>query len=162
MPTLPHFLFDSHKRYKDDTNRVASWLAETAQKCGYSLKLDAPVSRPPGRLKGKARKEAREKERAQSAEAITSAVRHTLTVDDFVDLAQRIANHNPNIKVPSLILGLLRSAINLRNRCSNWFQGNATTVEDKFDNSNHSHFIGVLQSVEKILEPYSVTETTTF
>ena len=32
---LPDFLFDSHKRYKADTNRVAAWLAETAQKYGH-------------------------------------------------------------------------------------------------------------------------------
>jgi len=28
---LPDFLFDRHKRYKADTNRVARWLAETSQ-----------------------------------------------------------------------------------------------------------------------------------
>lgn len=161
MASLPHFLFDSHKRYKEDTNRVASWLAETGQKCGYSLNSDAPESAPTtGRLKGKARKEAREKERAQAAETTTSAVRRTLTANDFIGLAQRIANHKPIVKVPRLILGLLRSAINLRNHCSVWFQENATTEEDRIDNSNHSHFIGVLERVEKILEPNSVSEST--
>ena len=57
-------------------------------------------------------------------------------------------------------MDLLRSAIALRKRCANWFQENATTEEDKIDNSNHTHFIDVLERVEKILEPNSVSEST--
>jgi len=56
MTTLPSFLFDNYQRYKEDTNRVATWLAETAQKHGHPLKDQIPTPRPPGRLKGKYRK----------------------------------------------------------------------------------------------------------
>ena len=88
MTTLPPFLFDTHKRYKEDTNRVPTWLAETAQKCGYyCLNAGAHESRPSGRLKGKARKEAREKQKAEAAETIPSAVRYTIPVNEFTGLA---------------------------------------------------------------------------
>ena len=159
MTTLPPFLFDSHKRYKEDTNRVITWLAETAQKCGHPLKVEAPASHPSGRLKGKARKQAREIERAEGSETTTSALRHTIAVNEFTGLAQWIANHKPSVKVPPLILRLFESAIALRKRCADWFQQKAITEEGMSDNFKHWHFIGVLERVLQILEPNSVSES---
>lgn len=51
MTPLPEFLFDTYKRHKADTNRVAAWLVETAQKCCHALEI-LVTSRPSGpRLK---------------------------------------------------------------------------------------------------------------
>ena len=158
--TLPSFLFDSHKRYKEETNRVVTWLVETAQKCGFLPSLETTPTRQSGRLKGKARKMAREKEKAEVDETIASATRFTVTVNHFTDLADRIANHKPRVKVPNLILSLVRSAITQRKRCADWFHKRATTEEVKIDNSKHWHFISVLELVLKILEPNSVSEST--
>ena len=74
---LPDFLFDSHKRYKADTDRVAAWLAETAQKFGHTLKSQPSTSRPigSGRLKGK---EAREKA-STGATTSSTALRYIIT-----------------------------------------------------------------------------------
>ena len=110
MATLPDFLFDTHKRYKADTNRVAAWLVETAQKCGLTLDSQPSSSRPSGRLKGKARKEAR----VAGTPTATTYLRHIVTVKGFTDMAQVIAQQKPKIPVPDSILGLLRSAISLR------------------------------------------------
>ena len=157
MTTLPSFLFNSHKRYKEDTNRVATWLVETAQKYGHPLKGQPPSSRPSGRLKGKDRKKAREAEKAGGAETIIPPIRYTITVKEFTDLADWIANLKPPVKVPRLILSLIRSAITLRRRCADWFQTKGAKEED---NLNHSYFIDVLERVLGILEPKSVSEST--
>jgi hypothetical protein len=34
---LPGFLKDSYKQYKDDTDRLATWLLSAAKKCGYEV-----------------------------------------------------------------------------------------------------------------------------
>jgi hypothetical protein len=158
---LPDFLFDSHKRYKADTDRVAAWLAETAQKFGHALKSQPSMSRPAGsaRLKGKARKEAREKAATTSPTTTAVAVPYTITTQEFTSLAELIANRSPPIKVPQFILTLLRSAIALRKRCSDWFQSKATHEGAK--NLTHSHFITVLERVLQILEPHSPSKTIT-
>ena len=154
MTPLPDFLFDTYKRYKADTDRVAAWLVETAQKCGHTLESQV-TSRPSGpRLKGKARKEAR------MAGTAAGGLRHTVTVKGLADLAQSIANQKPQIKVPKLILLLLKSAITLRRRCADWFQKNATGQELPESLDKHSHFIGVLEVVLQILEPNSAPENT--
>src|SRR5271167_2118079 len=143
MTTLPSFLFDNYKRYKEDTNRVATWLAETAQKHGHPLKDQIPTPRPPGRLKGKYRKLAREA--ANATKETVAATRCTITAREFTDLADWIANLKPPVKVPRLILSCIRSAVTLRKRCSEWFQKNRAEEELMPDDLSHSHFICVLE-----------------
>ena len=160
MATLPSFVFDSYKRYKEDTNRVATWLVETAQKYGHPLKGQPPTSRPSGRLKGKERKKTREAEKSRHGGTTIPPIRCTITVKEFTDLANWIANVKPRVKVPQVIVGLIRSAITLRKRCADWFQGNIANEEVTADNSKHTHFIGVLERVLNILEPNSSSGST--
>ena len=56
---LNSLLTSSYLQYKSDTDTVASWLANTAIKCGYPADLLTKGKQKPqasGRLKGKARK----------------------------------------------------------------------------------------------------------
>jgi hypothetical protein len=32
---LPIFLYNTYKQYKADADKIATWLAETAKKCGW-------------------------------------------------------------------------------------------------------------------------------
>jgi hypothetical protein len=41
---LPSFLKRTYAIYKEDTVSVASWLASTARRCGYSLDLLSNVA----------------------------------------------------------------------------------------------------------------------
>jgi hypothetical protein len=148
---LPDFLFDTHKRYKADTNRVSQWLAETAQKCGFDLGPQPSTSRLSGRLKGKARKAAR----LNPSPATTASSPHIVTVQGFTDTAEFIVQQTPPIRVPDTVLGLLRSAVNLRQRCSTWFQKQSNQEDLGESTDKHSHFIGILEDVLKILEPHS-------
>jgi hypothetical protein len=64
---LPESLLGSISKYKADTDAVAAWLAATARVCGYKCNLEVlDDAKPPGvasgRLKGKARKEAKKRE----------------------------------------------------------------------------------------------------
>jgi hypothetical protein len=151
MASLPDFLFDTHKRYKADTNRVAEWLAKTAQKWGLKLETHPSSSRPSGgRLKGKARQE------AGKAAANPQSAHHIITVKGFTDMAQFIVQQSPPIRVPDTIIGLLRSAISLRQRCSQWFLSQSIEEDRLLESTDkHSHFIDVLEDVLEILEPYS-------
>jgi hypothetical protein len=155
---LPDFLFDTHKRYKADTNRVAQWLAETAQKCGFVLGVQ-PTPQPAlqprtgPRLKGKERKEAR---LANPPPAITPSTAHIVTVKGFTNMAQFIVRQTPAICVPDTIFELLRSAISLRKKCSSWFQQMSNPKKElRESDDKHSHFIGVLETVLEILKPRS-------
>ncbi|KAL8655273.1 MAG: hypothetical protein Q9226_003114 [Calogaya cf. arnoldii] len=97
---LAQTLHSSYRRYKEDTDVIATWLAVTAKRCGYSEDLltnshDATssfsTSQPAGRLKGKARKLA--KAEAQNPESSDSGTRprYAIKVKEFVTLAHFIA-----------------------------------------------------------------------
>ena len=130
---LPEFLFDSHKRYKADTNCVAAWLAETSQlKCGYTLMAQSPNASP------------------------TSTGR-VITTQELVTMAEVIAGRKPPIKTPRFIVDLLRSAITLRTRCTKWFSSQARGQTAQ--NTAHSHFIGVLEKILQVLQPTVATSS---
>src|SRR5947209_16705379 len=111
----PSFFHTSYKQYKDDTNRVASWLATTAKRCGYPsdiltstvVKKDAQTA---PKLKGRARKLARDAAKAappkkpaeQSKDETEAKKVYTIARKDFVTLADFIATSNkPPVQVPA-------------------------------------------------------------
>ncbi|KIW27233.1 uncharacterized protein PV07_06991 [Cladophialophora immunda] len=54
---LPQHLQSSYQQYKADTDHIATWLATTAQRCGFTLNLQvAEEATRPMKLKGRARK----------------------------------------------------------------------------------------------------------
>lgn len=53
-------LSSAYSQYKEDTDSVAAWLTSTARKCGFQPEqLSSAANAGPGRLKGKARKDAK-------------------------------------------------------------------------------------------------------
>lgn len=65
---LPESLLSSYRQYKSDTDSIGNWLVTTAKRYGYSadLLIESKSSieqdaQPSTRLKGKARKAARDK-----------------------------------------------------------------------------------------------------
>lgn len=83
---FPEGLDSRYKRYKADSQAVASWLVTTAEKCGYQLppseKTKTSTKSP--RLKGKARKMARERENAAPERPPHP---YLLSMDAFIPLA---------------------------------------------------------------------------
>src|SRR5437762_3512711 len=109
------FLTSSYLQYKADTNILASWLAATAKKCGYASDLlqreNASQKQSSQRLKGRARKQARET--AQNSQEDTkptpsqsaAAPTYTIAIRDFISLAEYIASFTrPPVRVPQNVV----------------------------------------------------------
>lgn len=152
---LPPALTSTYKLYKQDTDYVATWLAQTAKAHGYPNALSEAVDMAKTsskRLKGKARKEA--KDRGASRSMQTQKTQHyTLALQDFVPLAAFIANRaNSVIHVPGLIMSMLDRVIEVRTRFGQQLKeyGTQTTAQE---NIKHQHFIQTLAKVRDTLKP---------
>lgn len=147
----PEGLNSRYKRYKADSQAVASWLVTTAEKCGYQLppseKTKTSTKSP--RLKGKARKMARERENAAPERP---SYPYLLNMDAFIPLALRIANcRKPRILVPATFAYHLQHAIAERKRFQKYYENTEEADSIAKASDGHGHFISVLQSVRDIL-----------
>lgn len=179
---LSDFLRSSLKTYKDDTNSIAAWLAVTAKQCGYSSDLldrtdsstassssssssTLPPSQSSARLKGKARKQAKDAAAAQGNRPEASKIAssppnkpsYIIKVRDFTTLAEFIAGfRKPVIKVPTYLVNALNRAIELRSQHNAWSrEQNDSDEPTKRENTDesHSYFLGVLERTREILKP---------
>ena len=99
---LPNFLYDTYQQYKADTEKIATWLAETAKHCGWAEANEANgttniQSNKAPKLKGRARKLARdaaaaEKAGAPSKKNVAKEQMYIIRMKDFVPMAQLIAH----------------------------------------------------------------------
>lgn len=156
---LPSFLQGTYAIYKEDTDYVASWLASTATRCGYSLDLLSNVA---GEVSGqKVPKKKKEKngkaptlvdklttQGQPSATAPATPVIYTIAVKDFVSLAEYIvAFQKPPVEVPSLFVSVLDRAIALRRKHNSWFSDAGRSSND----DGHTFFLGTLERVRETL-----------
>lgn len=156
----------NYRQYKQDTAIVASWLTATAEKHGYSARLSTPSlhhhttkgqAKGGGRLKGKARKEAKD----QAAAAQGSKDKHMgsaiskLDPGDFVPLARFIVALKPVVQVPLYFITAINRTIISRKRFWQMWGGNDEGLDEDTRESNkgHLHFICVLEEVRTILQP---------
>ncbi|KAK7921304.1 hypothetical protein PG985_009326 [Apiospora marii] len=77
----PGELLTTHKQYTLDTGSIAGWLLENATKCGFKRTGK-------GRLKGKARAQAREAEKAGTSQPN----KYKIQVSEFISMARAIAS----------------------------------------------------------------------
>lgn len=162
---LPNFLQSSYQTYKEDTDFIAKWLAVKAKQCGYPADLLSPpdpptslpqLARPSQRLKGAARKKAKNaaKENLAPSTAPDSSAdvpKYTIKVKDFTALAECVARFTkPVVKVPVALATVLNRAIELRQQHYTWSRGQA---ESEHSNESHAYFLGVLERTREILKP---------
>jgi hypothetical protein len=171
---LPEFLFSTYKQYKTDTDKITTWLAETAKKCGYkSASFDREASGEnapdqngkPAKLKGRARKLARDAAAAEkkvpaasSGDANTKGAekKFTVPVREFEIMAEHIAkSQDASLKIPRGFINLMKRCIKTRRGTSDWFQENVpvTTDEEVDSTDRHMHFANVLQRTLQTLLP---------
>lgn len=157
---LPLIVKSGYQIYKEDTDKVATWLAAQGQICGYQGDIPGfsnPSAEPAEstkRLKGRARKEAKIEKEAESSttkpdDDEAGPPTYTLKVKDFIALAQKIAAATkPAVRVPSDIANALSRAIELRQKYS-------TTLGAAGDDADqaHQHFLRVLEQTREILRP---------
>lgn len=172
---LPDFLQSSLKIYKEDTNTIATWLAVKAKQFGYPADLldhtdekfsssSSQSSQPSIRLKGKARKQAKDAQKEQGklseipANSSDTLERpYIIKVKDFTTLAEYVAgSKKPVVKVPKDLVAALNRAIELRGQHNVWSLGQDGSDEPtvKADaNKSHSYFLGILERTREILKP---------
>jgi hypothetical protein len=102
---LPPALKSIYQQYKGDTDAVATWIATTAKAHGYVEGMGSAASGG-GRLKGKARKQA--KQAAQplqdfgatiGSKPVAQAKKYLLKISDFEPMAAFLSRVD-SIKVP--------------------------------------------------------------
>lgn len=125
---LPDFLRPSYRRYKDDTDRFAFWLVNTARRCGHQA---SPAKSPD----------------TAWPEGRPAESRYRATTNDLLNFGQAIASSA--LHVPASIIAVGRRAARLRRDVTShlWGQGNAAS------NMRHAHFSQVLDDICDALEP---------
>ena len=162
---LPEFLSSRYSTYKADTDKIASWLAENAAKCGWTAPTDvprnggAPQDAKVPKLKGRARKLARDAAAAEkkvpspSEKTDPELPRHIIRIKDFVPMAACIAKHSSSIRISSGFLNLIKRCIMARNSTTDWYASKATCDDQESKDSveKHLHFTSVLEKVFRTL-----------
>jgi hypothetical protein len=156
--------YSSYKRYKTNTDAVATWLLTTAKKHGcraYDTSDSSPAaSAAAPRLKGKARKLAKEADAAAAKQAALKPAAYRIEIKDFIQLAQFIAKSTtPQIKVPDHTARDLQQAIKMRKSHQAWLTmissqtETATAADPTAADQAHTYFIHTLEIVMDILRP---------
>ncbi|KAK3169759.1 hypothetical protein OEA41_009143 [Lepraria neglecta] len=112
---------------------------------------------PSGRLKGRARKEAKLKiaaEAAKAAEDTKTNTTYRIKLSQFTKLAGVIV-HASGSSVPDSVLKLAKQIVDLPKGFSRFYEKEATDAVRK-ENFNHAHFITIIEEVINILTPSSL------
>ena len=150
---IPDFLTDTYKCYKSNTIEALTWLGTTEKARNKGPSVFQQAQQP--RLKGKARKIAKETAQASASE------KHILALADIVPLARSIVSHGQHtLQVPPRIIRILRNAIKARRQCTEWFlkQVDNDLVTD-VSNEGHAHFTNILEEVLSLLQPFCCRES---
>ncbi|CAH0028290.1 unnamed protein product [Clonostachys rhizophaga] len=154
---LPPALKSIYQQYKGDTDAVATWLATTAKANGYVQGMGSAASGG-GRLKGKARKQA--KQAAQppqdfgatiSSKPAAQAKKYALKISDFEPMATFLSRIN-SIKVPDYFAVAIERVVWVRKNFANGLSGSGSTADTASD-ERHLHFANVLERVRDLLRP---------
>lgn len=151
---IPDSLTDTYNYYKANTTEALTWLGTTEKAWDERPSVFQQEPKRP-RLKGKARKLAKETAPAPTSE------KHILALADIVPLARSIVSHGPRtVRVPPRIIAILRKAISARQQCTAWFLGHVDNdlVTDT-SNEGHSYFTSILQEVLSLLQPLCRPDT---
>jgi hypothetical protein len=180
---LPGVLDGSYQRYKTDTNTFLRWLSRAAILCKYkkskrtsSALPSASSTKPPPsnapektltlaeKLRAQAgKKETREEEEKKNPVAASAGlepvvrpiVRHTIRTDLLLRQAELVAK-NEKIKVPDVVIQVVRRAIEARKRSASLFTQTGIDnghPDDRNPYNRHAHFIETLEKAMHILKP---------
>ena len=120
---------------------------------GTSPSDSAPSPTPSGRLKGRARKDAKLRTAAASVVSVedaTSQPMYRIKLSQFTELARKIAESNGTI-VPASVIKLGGQVVDLRKGFSRFYEKQATD-STRTANLKHAHFVSTLEEVISILK----------
>ncbi|KAK5079750.1 hypothetical protein LTR70_008817 [Exophiala xenobiotica] len=153
---LPDFLVGTYRQYKQDTKTIAVWLASTARSYGYifdasSTNQDDQVVKKKAKAKVKPKPKTKKQQRDAARRIPAQQRKVVIPISDFVPLAAYITEHiKLPTRVPPSMLTVIERVIEARTDCGTWFKN------DAIGKDGHKYFIGILQQVHKILQPYTV------
>ncbi|KAG5774239.1 hypothetical protein H9Q72_000307 [Fusarium xylarioides] len=147
---LPGVLVTALERYKEDTNSVAGWLASTAKAYGYKPQPNETQTSSSGRLKGNARKKAKQNAAESNREI---GQKYTVVIKDFVPMAEHIAAQTkPRIQVPGSFATTIDRVIYERSSFRRLLAEQGAEVDEIAD-QNHAYFVRVLEAAREALRP---------
>lgn len=130
----PSPFLNTYKTYKEGTNRITTWLVETARRCG--LDINSHLADP---------------NTFQSATSKLSRS-HQIPLKSYTAFAQAIADStDPKIKLPKSIELVLENVIRLRKQANHFFSRISKGADSRAD-TGHRHFVDVLEDVLTILK----------
>ncbi|KAI0973477.1 hypothetical protein F4678DRAFT_477921 [Xylaria arbuscula] len=149
----------TYQLYKRDTDAVAGWLASTAKSLGFATDVTATTSASKpvagGRLKGKARAEAKKQGAAapkQSSPA--TGPKYIIDIKDFVPLAEYVAGKVTS--VPETFRVTIDRVIAMRSgfrgRLEKYGKEISEISDAKHQNSIEGALVQVLENVREALE----------
>lgn len=146
---IPDFLTDTYKYYKSNTTEALTWLGTTEKARNKRPAVFQQAPKQP-RLKGKARKSAKETAPASASE------KYILALADIVPLARSIVSHGQHpLQVPPRIIRILRKAITARRQCTAWFLKQVDNdLMSNVSNEGHAYFTAILEEVLSLLQPF--------
>ncbi|KAK4890206.1 hypothetical protein LTR27_011088 [Elasticomyces elasticus] len=129
MAPVPAHIVGRHKLYKAGTERLAQYLARTANAFCDVQSLTG------------------------GGTEVTSNHQRTVKIStrDFLALARTIAGAAPAVVVPAYILRLTENVIAGRRYCAEWYSSQPSSKEMDEQNNRHAHFIEILQEVFGLL-----------
>ena len=147
---MPSEIFvNTYQLYKKHTDKLAKWLLETAELCGWEFDLyqDMPGGNADGRPKRSKRKKSQLKLPAAAAEGLTFRIR----LSHFIELATIIVE-NKHIKIPDTVVKLVEETVELRKRFSEFYDKQASHASKNVEMPSHSGHLFFIQTLEKVLE----------
>jgi hypothetical protein len=159
----------SYLAYKHDTSAFLSWLGSASKVCGWkqpkrkkgdTSEVKTPVvpvvtlalaNKGPQRLKGKARKEAKEAAAAGTTPAFSSSAttvlpKRTFTTAELIQqielVSQADAALRPDVRMPVAVYKALQRAIGARERFARWYGRTRASSDDSM--KSHDYFTSIL------------------
>ena len=145
----PEIFVNTYQLYKRNTDKLAKWLLETAEQCGWEINFyqDTPDGSAHGRSKRSKRKNSQPKLPAATAEGLTFRIR----LSHLIELATIIAE-SKHIKIPEAVIKLVQETVELRKRFSEFYDRQASHASKNVDKPSHSRHLFFIQTLEKVLE----------
>ncbi|KAL7622050.1 hypothetical protein AAE478_007551 [Parahypoxylon ruwenzoriense] len=141
-----------YQRYKSDVDSIAAWLASTAKSLGYPNDLfqGTAAVKVSGRLKGKARAEAKKKQGSSDPKSTPTNI-HIVKMEKFIPLAEFIAS-KPQLSIPVTLEAMLNRVISTRSDFAETLEKHGVAM-DKITDAKEDYFVSVLKKVLGILKP---------
>jgi hypothetical protein len=174
LPTNPHVdIMSTYGWIKSQTNRAVSWLVNTASAHASEVRfaqdpranqdLATPDSAAPkqGRLKGKARTEARKAKEAEALRSTREAPKPTsysyqVSTDELLRLARHLRDLQETFIMPKYVWRAYKDAIRGRQKYANKFTAEEPEHEG---NEGHVYFLEILRQIISILQGCVLVQT---